>query len=249
MLVSIEPSAGEFWLTVDIRFASTHSDQAASLCDRHPAVGSGEQHASSSEDSRRTGRGSAAHHRDRRVVAAVHLPPRRPPAPAATAASAFSRGRCEVRRTGVRTAGRVVRRDPLGRPPGRVEHVGWLRPDAPHRRRPQRGRGPVRQAARSPRPHSLRTLYKASELTGLDPVALRNDAAANIDGWCCAAGVVPAVARPARRRRHLSGPVVRRCGVVRRGRRTGWPRAASPTTSTRSWPAVRPVRRTPGSRS
>jgi hypothetical protein len=29
---------------------------------------------------------------------------------------------------------------------------------------------------------SLRTLYKASELTGLDPVALRNDTAANIEG-------------------------------------------------------------------
>ncbi|WP_233712237.1 N-acetylmuramoyl-L-alanine amidase [Kribbella turkmenica] len=32
------------------------------------------------------------------------------------------------------------------------------------------------------RTSSLRTLYKASELTGLDPVALRNDTAANIEG-------------------------------------------------------------------
>jgi len=32
------------------------------------------------------------------------------------------------------------------------------------------------------KPDSLRTLYKASDLTGLDPVALRNDAAANIAG-------------------------------------------------------------------
>ena len=140
------------------------------------------------------------------------------PAPSAVAASALQRGRRAVRRTRVRPAGRLVRRVPLGRPRrcSRARPVATARCTSPHWVRPRWRELSGKQKIAKP-DDSCRTLYEASKLTGLDPVALRNDVTAQHQRRRRGAGVVPEVARPAGRREHLRGRVVRRSRVVRRG--------------------------------
>ena len=130
---------------------------------------------------------------------------------------------------------------------GAAEHVGRLRPDAPHRSRPQRGRRTCPASRRSP------GLVVADALQGLRPDWSGPGRAAHRrrgqhQRRCRTAGVVPATLGLPVGADSLSGRLVRRSGVVRGSRGPG-ARPASPTTSIDHGPRCRPDDGRPGSRS